>query len=202
MHDWTRPPPGHPGHLAQGRAGATLPHPPPHTKKKKKKKISQGSATISGGQPPSPGMVGPPKRTTRPGISWPRMRRASRLLSQRSEPMRRPGQGDPAAVQRVPWHCLAGPGHDGAVHSWLGSGALPRLKELAPAADQITEPTAPRARALLDQYIAAFENADAAALERLLLEDAIIEATPLRTSFASSETSVSFLHQPRPGIAR
>src|SRR5260370_26068567 len=49
-------PPGHPGHLAQG------------------------------GQPPSAGMVVPPKRTTRPGISWPRMRRASRLLSQRSEP--------------------------------------------------------------------------------------------------------------------
>src|SRR5215472_18010311 len=46
--------------------------------------------------------------------------------------------------------------------------ARARLRELAPAADQITEPTAPRARALLDQYIAAFENADAAALERLL----------------------------------
>ena len=47
--------------------------------------------------------------------------------------------------------------------------ARARLKELDLAAGQITEPTAPRARALLDQYIAAFENADAAALERLLL---------------------------------
>src|SRR5690349_24075381 len=47
--------------------------------------------------------------------------------------------------------------------------ARARLEELAPAADEITEPAAPQARALLGQYIAAFENADAAALERLLL---------------------------------
>ena len=48
--------------------------------------------------------------------------------------------------------------------------ARARLGELALADGEITEPNAPRARALLDQYIAAFENADAAALERLLLE--------------------------------
>ncbi len=71
--------------------------------------------------------------------------------------------------------------------------ARARLRELAPAADEITEPTAPRARALLDQYIAAFENADAAALERLLLEDATIEAPPLRTWFAGRTTCVPFL---------
>ena len=71
--------------------------------------------------------------------------------------------------------------------------ARARLRELALAAGQITEPTAPRARALLDQYIAAFENADAAALERLLLEDAPIEATPLRTWFAGRKTCLPFL---------
>ncbi len=71
--------------------------------------------------------------------------------------------------------------------------ARARLKEAAPVADQITEPTEPRARALLDQYISAFENADAAALERLLLKDATIEATPLRTWFAGRETCVPFL---------
>jgi RNA polymerase sigma-70 factor (ECF subfamily) len=71
--------------------------------------------------------------------------------------------------------------------------ARARLKEAAPAADQITEPTQARARALLDQYIAAFENADASALERLLLEDATIEATPLRTWFAGRKTCVPFL---------
>jgi len=71
--------------------------------------------------------------------------------------------------------------------------ARARLEEVAPAADQITEPAAPRARALLDQYIAAFENADAAALERLLTQDAVIEATPLRTWFAGRKTCIPFL---------
>jgi RNA polymerase sigma-70 factor, ECF subfamily len=71
--------------------------------------------------------------------------------------------------------------------------ARARLSELGLAAGQITEPAAPRARALLDQYIAAFENADAAALERLLIEDATIEATPLRTWFAGRKTCVPFL---------
>ena len=68
-----------------------------------------------------------------------------------------------------------------------------RLKELALADGQISEPAAPEARALLDQYIAAFENADPAALERLLTEDAIIEATPLRTWFAGRATCIPFL---------
>jgi RNA polymerase sigma-70 factor, ECF subfamily len=71
--------------------------------------------------------------------------------------------------------------------------ARARLGELALADGQIAEPTAPRARALLDQYIAAFESADAAALGRLLLEDATIEATPLRTWFAGRKTCVPFL---------
>jgi RNA polymerase sigma-70 factor, ECF subfamily len=71
--------------------------------------------------------------------------------------------------------------------------ARARLEELAPAADQITEPAAPQARALLDQYIAAFENADTAALERLLVHDATLKATPLRTWFAGHKTCVSFL---------
>jgi RNA polymerase sigma-70 factor, ECF subfamily len=71
--------------------------------------------------------------------------------------------------------------------------ARARLGDLALADGQITEPTAPRARAVLDQYIAAFENADTAALERLLLEDVTLEATPLRTWFAGRKTCVPFL---------
>jgi RNA polymerase sigma-70 factor (ECF subfamily) len=71
--------------------------------------------------------------------------------------------------------------------------ARARLRELDLAAGQITEPTAPDARALLDQYIAAFQNADAAALERLLTEDAVLEATPMRTWFAGRKTCVPFL---------
>ena len=71
--------------------------------------------------------------------------------------------------------------------------ARARLRELTPAADQITEPTQAQARALLDQYIMAFENADATALERLLVEEATIEAPPLRTWFAGRKTCVPFL---------
>jgi RNA polymerase sigma-70 factor, ECF subfamily len=73
--------------------------------------------------------------------------------------------------------------------------ARARLRELALADGQITEPAAPRARALLEEYIAAFENADAAALERLLTADAAIEATPLRTWFAGRRTCVRFLRE-------
>jgi RNA polymerase sigma-70 factor, ECF subfamily len=71
--------------------------------------------------------------------------------------------------------------------------ARARMEELAPAADQISEPAEPQARTLLDQYIAAFENADAAALERLLVHDATLEATPLRTWFVGRKTCVPFL---------
>jgi RNA polymerase sigma-70 factor, ECF subfamily len=71
--------------------------------------------------------------------------------------------------------------------------ARARMAELALADAQITEPAAPQARALLDQYIAAFENADAAALERLLTQDAVLEATPLRTWFAGRATCIPFL---------
>jgi RNA polymerase sigma-70 factor (ECF subfamily) len=71
--------------------------------------------------------------------------------------------------------------------------ARERLRDLALDDGDITEPTAPRARALLDQYITAFENADAAALERLLTEDVTLEATPFRTWFAGRKTCIPFL---------
>jgi RNA polymerase sigma-70 factor (ECF subfamily) len=71
--------------------------------------------------------------------------------------------------------------------------ARARLRELAPVADEITEPTAPQARALLSAYMAAFENADIAALERLLLRDATLEAPPFGTWFAGRQTCVACL---------
>ena len=71
--------------------------------------------------------------------------------------------------------------------------ARAHLAELALAQDQIIEPTAPQARELLDKYIAAFEAADAAALERLLTQDVTLEATPLRTWFAGRTTCIPFL---------
>jgi RNA polymerase sigma-70 factor, ECF subfamily len=62
--------------------------------------------------------------------------------------------------------------------------ARARLEQVAPKADQVTEPSEPEARALLDQYIAAFENSDAAALEQLLRQDATLELPPSSTWFA------------------
>jgi RNA polymerase sigma-70 factor, ECF subfamily len=65
--------------------------------------------------------------------------------------------------------------------------ARARLEQVAPAADQVIEPTEPEARALLAQYIAAFENADATALQRLLRQDATLELPPSSTWFAGGE---------------
>lgn len=73
--------------------------------------------------------------------------------------------------------------------------ARARLEELALTDGQIAEPSAPRARELLDRYITAFENADATALERLLLADATLEATPLRTWFAGRRVCIPFLRR-------
>ena len=67
------------------------------------------------------------------------------------------------------------------------------LKDEAPAADEITEPTAPQARAALDRYIKAFENADADALKQLLLHDVAIEAPPMRAWFKGLATCVPLL---------
>ena len=56
--------------------------------------------------------------------------------------------------------------------------ARARLEEVAPAADRVAEPSEPEARALLDQYIRAFETSDAVALKQLLRRDATLELPP------------------------
>jgi RNA polymerase sigma-70 factor (ECF subfamily) len=66
---------------------------------------------------------------------------------------------------------------------------------VAPAAEEIARPAEPAARRLLDQYIAAFQNADAPALERLLCQDATLEATPFKTWFAGNRTCVPYLRR-------
>jgi len=71
--------------------------------------------------------------------------------------------------------------------------ARARIQQLAPAAGDVTEPDDPRARSLLDRYIAAFERADTAALERLLCDDATLEAPPFTTWFDGCKTCVPFL---------
>jgi RNA polymerase sigma-70 factor (ECF subfamily) len=56
--------------------------------------------------------------------------------------------------------------------------ARARLAEVDPARDALTEPTDRRARELLDQYMAAWERADPAALQRILRRDATLEVLP------------------------
>jgi RNA polymerase sigma-70 factor, ECF subfamily len=67
------------------------------------------------------------------------------------------------------------------------------IKDAAPEPDEITEPSAPRARELLEQYIDAFENADAAMLERILRHDAALEMVGSRTWFAGRETCMPYI---------
>ena len=71
--------------------------------------------------------------------------------------------------------------------------ARARLDEVAPSADQPTALTEREQHELLNQYIAAFEAADPAALERLLRQDATLEAPPLRTWYAGIRTCLPYM---------
>ncbi|WP_433074614.1 RNA polymerase subunit sigma-70 [Dactylosporangium sp. CA-052675] len=72
--------------------------------------------------------------------------------------------------------------------------ARARLDEVAPAPDDdLAEPGDPAARALLEQYIAAFERSDVTILERALRTDASLELVPSRTWFAGKATCVPYL---------
>ena len=53
----------------------------------------------------------------------------------------------------------------------------------------------PEVRALLEAYIAAFENADPAAMERVLRKDAALEPVGSATWFAGRETCLRFIVQ-------
>ncbi|QWF79490.1 sigma-70 family RNA polymerase sigma factor [Amycolatopsis sp. CA-230715] len=71
--------------------------------------------------------------------------------------------------------------------------ARARLDEVRPAADDLVEPAEPELRALLDSYIAAFVNSDAALLEKILRSDATLEAVPARTWYSGMETCLPYL---------
>ena len=64
-----------------------------------------------------------------------------------------------------------------AVNSAL-QRARERLEQAAPAEDDIREPADPADRELVGRYAAAFENADLAALVRMLRADAVLEMPP------------------------
>ncbi|MES9537355.1 MULTISPECIES: sigma-70 family RNA polymerase sigma factor [unclassified Actinomadura] len=61
------------------------------------------------------------------------------------------------------------------------------------AQEGVAEPTEPEARALLDQYMAAFENGDLTALEQALRKDAALEMTGYSTWFSGLETCLRYI---------
>ncbi|MEV8438552.1 RNA polymerase subunit sigma-70 [Actinosynnema sp. NPDC051121] len=67
------------------------------------------------------------------------------------------------------------------------------LAQVAPTADDVVEPTSPRARALLSEYVAGFENSDLSALERALRADAALEVAGSPTWFDGRTTCLAFL---------
>lgn len=71
--------------------------------------------------------------------------------------------------------------------------ARAHIDEIATATEHVGAPSDPHARALLAEYISAFENSDAAALERILHRDARIELPPARTWFEGKRTCMAFL---------
>ncbi|MDT5244843.1 MAG: polymerase sigma-70 factor, subfamily [Mycobacterium sp.] len=68
-----------------------------------------------------------------------------------------------------------------------------RMRDVAPSADEVIEPTEPRARELLDGYMAAFETADTALLEEVLRHDAALEMVGSRTWFSGRTTCLPYL---------
>jgi RNA polymerase sigma-70 factor (ECF subfamily) len=70
---------------------------------------------------------------------------------------------------------------------------LQRARARLGSPGDVGELTQPEQLALLDRYMSAFMNADLAALEQLLRDDAVIEPVPSRTWFAGKRTCVAFL---------
>ena len=74
------------------------------------------------------------------------------------------------------------------------NSALQRARARLPAdRETVVEPSETRQRELLDRYVAAFENADVAALVAVLSEDASFEMPPFLTWFRGRESIGMFL---------
>ena len=74
-----------------------------------------------------------------------------------------------------------------AVNSTL-QRARAQLDQMAPTEDDVVEPTTPDQRELLEQYVAAFENYDIAAMVELFTKDAIWEMPPFTGWYQGAET--------------
>jgi RNA polymerase sigma-70 factor, ECF subfamily len=71
--------------------------------------------------------------------------------------------------------------------------ARARLAEAGLGEDQVDEPADPASRALVDRYVAAFENADVPALSALLTDDAVLEMPPMLNWFAGRDAYGAFI---------
>jgi RNA polymerase sigma-70 factor, ECF subfamily len=80
----------------------------------------------------------------------------------------------------------------GALKSLL-QRARSRLEQETLEDHDFVEPTDEGARRVLDRYMAAFERSDMAEIERLLVDDAILEMTGTTTWFAGKATCVPFI---------
>jgi RNA polymerase sigma-70 factor (ECF subfamily) len=79
-----------------------------------------------------------------------------------------------------------------AVNSGLRR-ARAQLAQALPAEDELAEPAGPAARALLDRFATAIENADASALAALLASDVTLEMPPVLTWFTGRRTVTRFI---------
>jgi RNA polymerase sigma-70 factor (ECF subfamily) len=79
-----------------------------------------------------------------------------------------------------------------AVNSAL-QRARARLAEAGLAEDDVDEPAEPNRRALVEKYVAAFENADVAGLAKLLAEDAVLEMPPYLNWYVGRADYAAFI---------
>ncbi len=70
--------------------------------------------------------------------------------------------------------------------------ARAQLADVLPTESAVSEPAGPVQRALLDQFMAAFEHADVAGLAKLLRDDVVLEMPPLLTWFAGRDSVTGF----------
>jgi RNA polymerase sigma-70 factor (ECF subfamily) len=71
--------------------------------------------------------------------------------------------------------------------------ARARLADVSLTDDDLAEPTDDGARRVLDRYLAAFEQSDVAAIERLLADGSVLEMTGTTTWFSGKVTCVPFI---------
>jgi RNA polymerase sigma-70 factor (ECF subfamily) len=79
-----------------------------------------------------------------------------------------------------------------AVNSGL-QRARARLEQADLNEDQVGLARDPAARATIDRYVAAFQDADIAGLKRLLADDAILEMPPFRNWYAGADDCAAFI---------